>query len=102
MEDEVRPLRIPAGGPERTALPPRTGRRHWSGVRARPPRGGITVAGQRRVHTGFAVLSIIPGCPGTTEAYFTLAAGHRGERSPPPPSLASAPGAPRRAPAPPA
>src|SRR6266571_5723133 len=28
----------PRGDSERAALPPRTGRRHWPGVRARPPR----------------------------------------------------------------
>jgi hypothetical protein len=50
-------------GSERAALPPRTGRRRWPGARAHPPAGGITVAGQRRIHTGFAVLSIIPRNP---------------------------------------
>src|SRR5215472_5930271 len=54
---------------ERTALPPRTGRRRRSGVRARLPvrhaacraPEGITVAGQRRIHTGFAEICAILG-----------------------------------------
>src|SRR5215469_3801647 len=53
VEDEVRPLRRPTGASKRTALPPRTVRRHRqaSGL---IPSWGITVAGQRRNLTGFA------------------------------------------------
>src|SRR5215469_14416982 len=37
MEDEARFAAAPDLAPERAALPPRTGRRHRPGVRARPP-----------------------------------------------------------------
>src|SRR5215469_17271722 len=37
MEDEARFAATPDRAPERAALPPRTGRRHRPGVRARPP-----------------------------------------------------------------
>src|ERR1017187_6648956 len=69
------------GASERTALPPRTDRRRGPGVRARPPGGGITVAGQRRDHTGFAGLCAILGRPRTGVPYRSSAgpaAGRRG------------------------
>ena len=43
--------------------------------------GGITVAGQRRIHTGFAVLSAIPGNPRDTRSLLHRRAG-RSESDP--------------------
>src|ERR1019366_3713780 len=50
---------------ERAVLPPRTDRRLWARRPGLSSPGGITVAGQRRIRTGFAVLSVIPDLPGT-------------------------------------
>ena len=43
--------------------------------------GGITVAGQRWIHTGFAVLSVIPGNPQDTGSLLHREAG-RSESDP--------------------
>ena len=62
VEDEVRPLRHPEEVSKRTALPPRTARRHRPGVRAHPPRGhhrcGTAPASHR-----LRWLSTVPGGP---------------------------------------
>src|SRR5215470_12004914 len=66
-EDEVRPLRLPKGSERPPFL-----RGQIVNAGQAPGlvllAGGITVAGQRRIHTGFAVLSVIPGKPRDTRS----------------------------------
>jgi hypothetical protein len=71
MEDEVRPLRLP--GRDRNEPPFLRGQVADTGQASGLvlSGGGITVAGQRRIHTGFAAHKRLPGFPGTGEAYFT-------------------------------
>src|SRR5215468_3282092 len=82
MEDEARFAAATDPAPERAALPPRTGRRHRPGVRARPP----SEASPLRDSAGITPASLGTAPPGTgaprlREAYRSAESGVREDRA---------------------